>query len=72
MISAIAISWSAQSKTFVRTVLLIWRLQPGRTGQRLEEQKLLLNDPNYIRTTRTWVKMNGKLAPIDRQYRVLP
>jgi hypothetical protein len=31
---------------------------------RLEEQKLLLNDPNYIRTTRTWVKMNGKLTPI--------
>jgi hypothetical protein len=39
---------------------------------RLEEQKRLLNDPNYIRTTRTWVKMNGKLAPIDRQHRVLP
>jgi len=39
---------------------------------RLEEQKLLLNDPNYIRTTRTWVKTNGKLAPIDRQHRVLP
>src|SRR5215471_10324092 len=39
---------------------------------RLEEQKLLLNDPNYIRTTRTWVKMNGKLTPIDRQHRVLP
>ena len=38
---------------------------------RLEEQKLLLNDPNYIRTTRTWVKTNGKLAPIDRQHRVL-
>ena len=39
---------------------------------RLEEQKLLLKDPNYIRTTRTWVKTNGKLAPIDRQHRVLP
>src|SRR5215467_10570220 len=39
---------------------------------RLEEQKLLLNDPNYIRTARTWVKTNGKLAPIDRQHRVLP
>jgi len=39
---------------------------------RLEEQKLLLNDPNYIRTTRTWVKTNGKLAPIDRQHRILP
>jgi hypothetical protein len=39
---------------------------------RLEEQKLLLNDPNYIRTTRTWVKTNGKLTPIDRRHRVLP
>ena len=39
---------------------------------RLEEQKLLLNDPNYIRTSRTWVKKNGELMPIDRQQRVLP
>ncbi len=39
---------------------------------RLEEQKLLLNDPNYIRTSRTWVKKNGELTPIDRQQRVLP
>jgi hypothetical protein len=39
---------------------------------RLEEQKLLLNDPNYIRTARAWVKKNGELTPIDRQQRVLP
>ena len=39
---------------------------------RLEEQKLLLNDPNYIRTSWTWVKKNGELMPIDRQQRVLP
>jgi hypothetical protein len=39
---------------------------------RLEEQKLLLNDPNYIRTSRTWVKKNGELTPIQRQQRVLP
>jgi hypothetical protein len=39
---------------------------------RLEEQKLLLNDPNYIRTVRTWVKKNGQLRPIDKQQRVLP
>src|SRR5262245_23242755 len=30
---------------------------------RLEEQKLLLNDPNYIRTSRTWVKKNGGVLP---------
>jgi hypothetical protein len=39
---------------------------------RLEEQKLLLNDPNYIRTVRTWVKKNGQLTPITKQQRVLP
>jgi hypothetical protein len=39
---------------------------------RLEEQKLLLSDPNYIRTLRTWVKKNGKLTPVDKQQRVLP
>src|ERR1700730_6300385 len=39
---------------------------------RLEKQKLLLNDPNYIRTSRTWVKKNGELTPIQRQQRVSP
>jgi hypothetical protein len=39
---------------------------------RLEEQKLLLNDPNYIRTSRIWVKNNGEHTPIQRQQRVLP
>ena len=39
---------------------------------RLEEQKLLLNDPNYVRTARTWVNKNGELTPIQRQQRVLP
>ena len=39
---------------------------------RLDEQKLLLNDPNYIRTARTWVKKDGQLTPIDKQQRVLP
>ena len=39
---------------------------------RLEEQKLLLNDPNYIRTVRTWVKKDGQLTPVDKQQRVLP
>ena len=39
---------------------------------RLEEQKLLLNDPSYIRTVRTWVKKDGQLTPVDKQQRVLP
>jgi hypothetical protein len=39
---------------------------------RLEEQKCLLNDANYVRTVRTWVKRNGQLTPVDKQQRVLP
>jgi hypothetical protein len=41
----------------------------SRIIARLEEQKLLLNDPKYVRTVRTWVKKDG---PLDRQQRVLP
>jgi hypothetical protein len=39
---------------------------------RLEEQKLLLNDPSYIRTVRTWVKKDGQLTPVDKHQRVVP
>src|ERR1700730_2134334 len=39
---------------------------------RLEEQNLLLNDPNYIRTVRTWVKKDGRLTLVDKHQRVLP
>jgi hypothetical protein len=39
---------------------------------RLEEQKLLLNDPKYVRTVRTWVKKDGEFMLLDRQQRVLP
>jgi hypothetical protein len=39
---------------------------------RLEEQKVLLTDPNYIRTRRIWIKKDGQLRPIDKQERVLP
>ena len=39
---------------------------------RLEEQKLLLNDPKYVRTVRTWTKKDGQLIPLDRHQRVLP
>jgi hypothetical protein len=39
---------------------------------RLEEQKLLLNDPSYIRTVLTWEQKDGQLTPVDKQQRVLP
>jgi hypothetical protein len=44
----------------------------SRIIERLEEQKLLLNDPKYVRTVRTWVKKDGYVTPLDRQQRVLP
>ena len=39
---------------------------------RLVEQKILLNDPNHIRTVRTWVKKDGRLTLVEKQQRVLP
>jgi hypothetical protein len=39
---------------------------------RLEDQKLLLNNPNYVRTVRIWTKKDGQLMPVDKQERVLP
>jgi hypothetical protein len=37
---------------------------------RLEEQKLLLKDPNYTRTVRTWVKKDGERVMVEKQQRV--
>jgi hypothetical protein len=39
---------------------------------RLEEQKLLLNDPSYTRTVRTWVKKDRQLVPVNKPKRILP
>ena len=37
---------------------------------RLEEQKLILKDPNYTRTNRTWVKKDGERVMVEKQQRV--
>jgi len=39
---------------------------------RLEEQKVLLNDPNYTRTVRKWTNKDGEKTAIEKQKRVLP
>ena len=39
---------------------------------RLEEQKRLLNDPNYTRTVRTRTKRDGEKTEIEKHKRVLP
>jgi hypothetical protein len=40
--------------------------------ERLEEQKLLLNDPTYTRTVRTSVKKDGERTIVEKQQRVSP
>jgi hypothetical protein len=37
---------------------------------RLEEQKLILKDPNYTRTVRNWVKKDGGRVMVEKQQRV--
>ena len=40
---------------------------------RLEEQKLLLQDPNYMRTVRSWTKNEGGgKTVVEKRQRVLP
>src|SRR6476659_2284650 len=43
-----------------------------RVIERLEEQKRLLNDPNYTRTVRTWVTKDGEKTAVDKHQRVSP
>ena len=40
--------------------------------ERLEEQKLLLNDPTYTRTIRSSVKKDGERTVVEKHQRVLP
>ena len=40
--------------------------------ERLEEQKLLLNDPGYTRIIRTSVKKDGERTVVEKHQRVLP
>ena len=40
-----------------------------RTIARLEEQKLLLKDPNYTRTVRTWVRKDGEKSMVEKHQR---
>lgn len=39
---------------------------------KLEEQKLLLSDPNHIRTVQRWTKVNGERQATTRQQAVRP
>jgi hypothetical protein len=43
-----------------------------RVIERLEEQKRLLNDSNYMRSVRTWVKKDSQKIAVDKAQRVMP
>jgi len=43
----------------------------ARIIARLEEQKFLLDDSNYRRTVRSWIKKDGERTPVEKQQRVL-
>jgi hypothetical protein len=38
---------------------------------RLEEQKLLLKDPNHVRTVQRWTKVNGERVALELTWRGL-
>ncbi len=42
----------------------------ARVIARLEEQKLILKDPNYTRTVKNWVKKDGVRTAVENQQRV--
>src|SRR5471030_2292883 len=42
----------------------------ARVIARLEEQKLILKDPNYTRTARNWVRKDGERVMVEKQQRV--
>lgn len=44
----------------------------AKTIARLEEQKHLLSDPSYVRTTKKWAKINGQKSLVEKQQRVYP
>jgi hypothetical protein len=39
---------------------------------KLEEQKLLLKDPNHVRTVQRWTKVNGERQAVTKQQAVRP
>jgi hypothetical protein len=44
----------------------------GKFVARLEEQKLLLKDPNHVRTVQRWTKVNGGRQATNKQLAVRP
>jgi len=43
-----------------------------RLVERLEEQRALAKNPEHVRTTQRWVKVDGERKPVTKQQRVRP
>ena len=48
------------------------QLRRAKFVTRLEEQKLLLKDPNHVRTVQRWAKVDGERQAITKQQAVRP
>src|ERR1035438_7589986 len=46
--------------------------RPSKFVSKLEEQKLLLKDPNHVRTVQRWTKVNGERQATTKQQAVRP
>jgi len=44
----------------------------NRTVAHLEEQKRLLQDPNYTRTVKVWTEWDGERQQVEKKQRVFP
>lgn len=44
----------------------------AKTIERLQEQKQLLSDPNYVRVVKKWATVNGQKQLVEKQRRVHP
>jgi hypothetical protein len=44
----------------------------AKFAAKLEEQKLLLKDPNHVRTVQRWAKVNGERQAVTKQQAVRP
>jgi len=47
-------------------------MRRAKFAARLEEQKLLLADPNHVRTVQRWTKVNGERQATTKQQAVRP
>ena len=47
-------------------------LRRAKFVSKLEEQKLLLKDPNHVRTIQRWVKVDGERQAVTKQQAVRP